>query len=148
MTSFANCKQWPWNYDINFLQDPQLRDSLCSRMSIQLLLCTVATLTPFWGPSFDPHAWVICHPWQASLVCHKGRISTHAVSRLTRLYCQFIFWWTVICWAKCLQIQTSCYHSTIYGVIWKITAHQFCSKKTCMVIHIILAKCSVQALSV
>ena len=27
-----------------------------------------------------------------------------------------------------MQIQTSCYHSTIYGVIWKITAHQFCSR--------------------
>ena len=40
----------------------------------------------------------------------------------------FTFRRSVICWARCLQIQTSCYPSTIYGVIRKITAHQFCSR--------------------
>ena len=47
-----------------------------------MLLCTVATLPQFCDLSFDPHAWVIYHPWQASLLfCHGGggEISTHAV---------------------------------------------------------------------
>ena len=46
MTSLAN-NGHEVHYDINFLEDPQLRDSLCSRMSIQLLLCTVATHPQF-----------------------------------------------------------------------------------------------------
>ena len=50
MTSLANNGHEV--HDIHFLQDPQLRDSPCSRMSIQLLLCTVATLSQFWGLRF------------------------------------------------------------------------------------------------
>ena len=54
MTSLAN-NGHEVHYDINFLQDSQLRDSPCSRISTQLLLCTVATLPQFWGLLIHMH---------------------------------------------------------------------------------------------
>ena len=79
MTSLANSGH-DVHYDINFLQ-AQLRDRpRVAEWSIQLLLCTVATLPQFWGPSFAPTCMSnIPSLTSFTCFCHKRRISTHAV---------------------------------------------------------------------